>query len=1282
VEWQKSYHPDHWYEHPHKELNPSIPSAYHPYTSHTQTGEDWMYKIQNWYDANGNKDGYLMTGYTTFQNKADRYADCDGNGFPEANVQRGINTDEHECDDPSNYHWKGSEHAAAMRIDDDGNVIWFKSYGEEYGEMWSCVQSEVDRNVAYLCGRGGTSNNMRYSYQDASTGNYVSTTLTNPNHCDYKLGFKNGRKPYLIKIDGNGDLLWDYTYGAQDPTVHPNADNYNLEGQFWDLAETDDGGIIAVGCVKQLVATGGSQFVGGKLQGFIVKVDANGNLLNSRILGVSADGDFGCFAIEKEHSSSFVVLFNAKGGVGTFKIDQNGNDLISNPFNVSNVFKAGDPMPSIQLSPFINFSKSSFGVDPSFKGWDLERVPVVGGPDKFVLGVAVMGTSHHIYHYLGSGNNGSNNEGILVLLNNDLSYNSQISMGEISAYDIKVGVKVLDDGSICGVSSTHRRQLIDEFIPWNFVASNCCPGASDIPASYTEPNNGTEFYGSDGIIINVPANMDSLNWSTLIIDPMDAGSCWPENVKKQLCMYALVEGENGDLMVCGNNGINFDDVHVVKMSNCYNNTSPATTYNWVPKYPNLLYTDEHYYKGTNEDILTSELFIGATSVTVGTNKIIKGRLIVEPGFDLTISWNAQWLFEPLQNSQDPQIIVKDGAKLTLDGVSSISSLFDSNPACLDIGWGGILVEDGGELKIKNSSIVSAYTGVRVLGNGKIEVLNDPGFTHIQNFENCYRGVDLIVSPIPIAYPTSGSSFKRAYFFNNKPLHFSNYGGNDLGQNNYTKGLDYMVKVQSYGNQLRFSSCKFENTETDAPFVHGTGVLAMNSGLDFIKGGHQTTAYPPGDEQCQVPDEAPNTFIGLNEGIFIGNNGSNNLRLRSLESEFFNCQNAINATACNNTLLYQNHVEWDNNFPNYTNMPTWDKAGLSLSWCSDSKVWENNIVNSDATKNFIGIWTGRSTNAVLSGLGADNFKNTVDNQTTNIFGIGEFILHDNSDMQLTCNTYKKLNTDWWVFELDPANNATLQDQGNGTFHNNNLWTDGALNPVHIRDEPSVLTNTPDWAYLMDFGLISTPEFPFIAEPAAINMSGGGTGVNCDEKDKCTIYGNLVDDDFDIMAIYLLQDELDDSTLISAVGDNVLNRSLPPTYSEAYHKLLDDSYLHSIDGQAAQISLWFDYAERRIKKYSLPETRNKTEDLEQHPNDALIAFHIIPNPSNGLFQVWSNSKSIQQVVVLNSMGQVVSKQQLDKGTKEYSIDLTAHTDGVYYVRFTDVEGYNEVKILIKK
>jgi len=116
-------------------------------------------------------------------------------------------------------------HVYVIKLDEDGNKVWEKTYG-------------------------GSSSDYAYSIQQTKEGGYIVAGWTS----SFGSG---GRDVYIIKLDENGNKLWEETFGG----------SYNDEA--YSIQQTTDGGYI--------VAGGTSSFGAGENDVYIIKLDENGN---------------------------------------------------------------------------------------------------------------------------------------------------------------------------------------------------------------------------------------------------------------------------------------------------------------------------------------------------------------------------------------------------------------------------------------------------------------------------------------------------------------------------------------------------------------------------------------------------------------------------------------------------------------------------------------------------------------------------------------------------------------------------------------------------------------------------------------------------------------------------------------------------------------------------------------------------------------------------------------------------------------------------------------------
>jgi len=121
----------------------------------------------------------------------------------------------------------GNYDALAMKIDSNKNILWQKNYGGSSSDYMLSIKTIDD--LTYVFGGYTYSNDINVSY------NYGSSDF------------------WLVKIDLNGNIIWEKTYGSSGDEI------------LSDMQVTPDGGFIMVGTKD------GKDI-------YIVKTDANGNV--------------------------------------------------------------------------------------------------------------------------------------------------------------------------------------------------------------------------------------------------------------------------------------------------------------------------------------------------------------------------------------------------------------------------------------------------------------------------------------------------------------------------------------------------------------------------------------------------------------------------------------------------------------------------------------------------------------------------------------------------------------------------------------------------------------------------------------------------------------------------------------------------------------------------------------------------------------------------------------------------------------------------------------------
>jgi hypothetical protein len=185
-----------------------------------------------------------------------------------------------------------------MKLDQDGNELWFKTFGGPLDEMAAARQMS---DGSYIL-----------------VGNVVDPDdfVADPSAAGYG-GFEGRSNVYLAKLDAEGNELWSHAYGGED--------NVLVTGGV----HTPDGGGLLLATIVYFPESGDDVLV--------IKVDGNGNevwsrtweegTISARDLVQTADGNYliaGAYSPSGEIDSNEDYLFT--------KIDPEGNELWTSTF--------------------------------------------------------------------------------------------------------------------------------------------------------------------------------------------------------------------------------------------------------------------------------------------------------------------------------------------------------------------------------------------------------------------------------------------------------------------------------------------------------------------------------------------------------------------------------------------------------------------------------------------------------------------------------------------------------------------------------------------------------------------------------------------------------------------------------------------------------------------------------------------------------------------------------------------------------------------------------------
>lgn len=329
----------------------------------------------------------------------------------------------------------------------------------------------------------------------------------------------------------------------------------------------------------------------------------------------------------------------------------------------------------------------------------------------------------------------------VVKLNSNGTYNSHYNCGYGGAFDFRVGLSncfFTNDGFVLATSK-------HAIYPLN-LSSIICP-YNNAPL----PNK--PFYGANTYIAKFDNNLN-LKWENTYEDEDVSTSPQfpPHNLKKQECMYAVVQTPDGGYLACGNNSNAYDDNYLLKLyaDDC---GSFITDYDITPNNMNGIpeFSYPSYVIGANA--FTG----GVTNRTINwsSSKKIKGSVVIKPGYQLIISGaNTIISFDDSKQTGLPsKIIVMPGAKLRIENGATLTSFGNCKPGMWDgiEVWGNELLEQD---LITHSVIdinyqdetISTKQGLAVLSGGvKIEnakigiTASNPNNIHDESLGNYLTG---------------------------------------------------------------------------------------------------------------------------------------------------------------------------------------------------------------------------------------------------------------------------------------------------------------------------------------------------------------------------------------------------------------------------------------------------------------------------------------------------------------------------------------------------------------
>jgi len=194
--------------------------------------------------------------------------------------------------------------ASSVQQTSDGGYIvagWTYSFGVDSSDIF-LIKTDANGNVIWAKTYGRTGDDRASSVQQTSDGGYIVAGWT----ASFGAGYDD---IFLIKTDANGNIIWAKTYGGAGTD------------RASSVQQTSDGGYIVAGWT--------ASFGAGYSDVFLVKTDANGNIIWAKTYG-GTDYDY-AYSVQQTSDGGYIVAgFTTSFGAGSsdiflIKTDASGN---------------------------------------------------------------------------------------------------------------------------------------------------------------------------------------------------------------------------------------------------------------------------------------------------------------------------------------------------------------------------------------------------------------------------------------------------------------------------------------------------------------------------------------------------------------------------------------------------------------------------------------------------------------------------------------------------------------------------------------------------------------------------------------------------------------------------------------------------------------------------------------------------------------------------------------------------------------------------------------------
>jgi hypothetical protein len=593
------------------------------------------------------------------------------------------------------------------------------------------------------------------------------------------------------------------------------------------------------------------------------------------------------------------------------------------------------------------------------------------------------------------------------------------NLGRVGAYDLQADGGITADEHVAIVSSKWAKPFADGN-PFRYTdlpsdVHDCLEtnwGVVNWESTTPWEQGRWNYWNTDAYVSKITLGTGQTLWSTTFdSDPDVTHGCWPDDIRKQECMYKITEAADGGLVVSGNVSRNFDDGYLAKLgSNCQSKLA----------YANLPLTE-------GEHLLASDQ-------VWTTDRNVVGKLVIPDGRTLTVD-NAMIRFADSEQLEwATQLIVQKGGRLVLTNNATLSAV----QGCPNSMWDGVQVRGNyfaGQSPTSNQGYARLSSGATIeharaallaawgipsdpLGaiikesTGGIIQAGDAVFRNnrydavFHRYENRDGNGNVIANR---------SSFTRCEFLTQGDLNIPEL---------YPKDHAALLAVRG----VRFHGCTFSNalvgSTYEMPYELGTGIRSINS--TFTVSNDCNIILPYGTP-CPPANTTTSLFSRLHYGIVA--TAVDPSRTFSVSDATFARNNfGIRMEGVQDAALHRNGFDIPEPIiPGILG----SVYGVYSDQCTGYSIQENDFVTNQPS--------GSNTKVGLIIKDSGPAYNTFYNNTFNNLHTGSLVqgknatLNGSVGLEVKCNDYGMVNTNRFDVSLTGTNVYIQGTQGSPIFN---------------------------------------------------------------------------------------------------------------------------------------------------------------------------------------------------------------------------------------------------------